>query len=126
MADEITAALTLKVANGNADFSRQIFETNFDQSAVGGNGGIMSVPTTAAGTAIPLGSLSGGNLGWAYFRNTDPTNFVEIGVQVAGTFYAFGKLPPGEFTLIQLNVTNAPYARADTAAVEMEYWIARR
>lgn len=126
MANEIKAAATLKVDNGNASFARTISEVNFTQSAAGGNGSIMSVPTTAAGTAVPLGSLTGGTLGWAIFRNTDATNFVEIGIQTGGVFYSFGKLLAGEFALIPLSVANAPYTRADTAAVNLEFWIAKR
>jgi hypothetical protein len=41
---------------------------------------------------------------------------------VSGTFYPFGKLLPGEVALLRLG-TSAPYARADTAAADLEFGV---
>jgi len=80
----------------------------------------MSVPTTAGGTVIPLGSV--GTLGWAYFKNLDATNYVEIQTATSGT--KFIKLLPHEFCMFRFATTiTAPAALANTSAVLMQYMI---
>lgn len=82
-----------------------------------------SIPTTAAGTLIDFGDLS--TYGLCYFLNKDDTNFVEIGLQVAATFYPLCKLLPGQECKVWLG-TASVYARADTAAVELDVQAAER
>lgn len=60
--------------------------------------------------------------GWARFENLDSTNFVQIGIDVSAAFHPFVKLKAGEFCILRLG-TNAPYAKADTAAVQLDYEI---
>jgi len=55
--------------------------------------GAMSVPTTAGGTALPLGGLAGAALGRYEIVNLDPTNYVELLTAVSGT--RMNKIPPG-------------------------------
>lgn len=53
--------------------------------------------------------------------NLDPTNFVEYGVQVAGTFYPVGELQPGETYVVRLSRNlGTLYLRANTASVEVQ------
>jgi len=61
--------------------------------------------------------------GWARFENLDATNFVEIGVDVAAAFVPFLKLLPNEPPVFVRLATNAPYAKANTAAVRLDYEI---
>jgi len=70
--------------------------------------------------AIVLQDVS--SCGWARFENLDATNYVELGVVVAATFYPFIKLKATEFCIIRLG-SNAPYAKANTAAVQLDYEI---
>jgi hypothetical protein len=70
--------------------------------------------------ALGLGSLT--TPGFAVFQNLDATNFIELGIDDTGTFEAFAKLKPGEIGMIRLT-TLAPYAKADTAAVDLFYLI---
>jgi hypothetical protein len=82
----------------------------------------LSIPTTAGGTLLPVGaSLT--PVGWALFQNLDPTNYLQIGVQVAGTFYPLLRLMPGDppqsMRLDGLTV----YALAHTAACNLQYTI---
>lgn len=86
-------------------------------------------PTKAAGVAnigfaaheaLPMQDVSAA--GWAFFENLDATNFVRLGIDSAGTFVPFLKLMPGESVIVRL-ATNAPYAKADTAAVQLDYEI---
>lgn len=60
--------------------------------------------------------------GWAIFINRDPTNFIELRVATAGA--KFAKLKPGEFALLRLGSgAQVPYAIADTAACQLQYFI---
>lgn len=60
-----------------------------------------------------------GTPGMAIFRNLDPTNYVEIGLEVAATFYPFLKLKPGDPPAI-FRISGTLYARANTAAVDLD------
>lgn len=70
----------------------------------------------AAHEALAMGDVAAA--GYAFFRNLDATNFVLIGTDAAGTFHPFAKLKKGEAGVIRLG-TNAPYAKADTGAVNL-------
>jgi hypothetical protein len=72
----------------------------------------------AAHEAIALaGDL--GTPGMAMFTNLDETNFVELGLEVAATFYPFAKLLPGE-TAGPFRIGGTLFAKADTAACELD------
>lgn len=58
--------------------------------------------------------------GWAYFRNRDATNYVEIGVDVAATFYPVIRLNTGESCAVRLTQGVDIYAQANTAAVILQ------
>ena len=82
--------------------------------------GIMAVPTTAGGTAIPVSALA--NLGLALFMNADPTNYVEILTAVSGT--AFVKLLPGDVAVFRFDpAVSAPAMLAHTASANVEFLI---
>jgi hypothetical protein len=83
--------------------------------------GTVSIATTSAGEALVLQDVA--SLGWARFENMDTTNYIEVGVQVAGTFYPFLKLLAGEYSFVRLSSAIAPYARANTAAAQLDYEI---
>jgi len=117
VADEITLNLKLAVSNG-------FLVQRFDPSTLT----VTMTGTTAAGgaqtiatTVTSLGITNVSTCGYAYFRNTDATNYVEIGTGT-GTFVAFAKLKAGEAAILRLG-TNAPTARANTAAVNLQYFI---
>lgn len=61
--------------------------------------------------------------GWAIFVNLDVTNFINLKVATSGAIFA--KLKPGEFALLRLGSgAQVPYAIADTAACQLEVFIA--
>ena len=66
-------------------------------------------------TALVLGGVT--SPGFAYFKNLDPTNYIEIGrMDITGTnFVPVIKLNALQYTMGWI-VTNAPYAKAHTAA----------
>lgn len=70
--------------------------------------------------AINLGEASAP--GYALFINRDETNFIELRVGTAGA--KFAKLKAGEVALLRLGSgAQVPYAIADTAACQLEYFI---
>lgn len=120
MANEISYSLSLSVAKGSLSDSKSTSGTA-NMNGTHYAGGAMNVPTTAGGTVIPLGSVA--TTGFTWLRNLDGTNYVEIGVQVAGTFYPLLRLKPGEPQVVRFSPSQAPYALANTAAVALEYRI---
>lgn len=70
--------------------------------------------------AIQLGEVTAP--GWVLFINRDATNFVELRVATSGA--KFAKLKAGEFAFLRLGSgAQVPYAIADTAAVQLEYFL---
>jgi len=70
--------------------------------------------------ALELGDISTG--GWAIMANRDSTNFVEIRSGTGGTNLI--KIKAGETCCVRLSGdASAPYAIADTAAVELEIFM---
>ena len=78
----------------------------------------MTTPNTT-GEALSVTDVS--TTGWSYFRNLGPTNYVDLGTGTT-TFVAFARLKAGEAAIMRLG-TNAPTARANTAAVNLQYYI---
>lgn len=119
MADEITVSASLICVNGNFSFDRRINSVSVDQATQGSNGGVQIIGS-GAHEQIEIGDLA--TEGWAIFRNLDDTNFVDIGVDVAATFYPVMRLKPGEPTVCRVS-TVVLYAQADTADVNLEFMI---
>ena len=120
MSDEVTFDLEIDYAKGGAAIlNRKIIDLSIDQENDGMAGGIQNVGFEAH-EALDMGDIS--TAGICFMRNMDDTNYVEIGVDVSGVFYPFIKLKAGEPWQGRLG-TNAPYAKANTAAVELEYWV---
>ena len=78
------------------------------------SGGTQSIGN-AAHEAIVITELT--TLGVCQFRNMDATNYVEIGVDVAATFYPLVRLNAGEEWPFRMAQGITPYAQANTAAV---------
>ena len=98
-------------------------------TGVGSYDFVASQPAVAAGVAtigfaaheaIPMGDVT--TAGWAVFKNVSAANYVEIGTDVAAAFVPSLKLKPAEQFAVRLG-TNAPYAKANTAAVQLQYRI---
>ena len=117
MADEITYRNTLSVRKGTlvqAVDSGQSLATMTGTTSIGG---VQTVGTSDE--ALTIGS-DVGTLGFAWFLNTATTNYVEIGVKPAGTFYPLIKLKAVESAGFRFG-TNAPYVKANTASVNLHY-----
>lgn len=127
MANEITVASFLQYVNSAAGIPQVSFPfTNATkQVSIAGKNyvlGTKSFPTTAGGTAIPLGGVSTSG-GWAIFQNLDATNYAQILNAVSGTVFA--RLTPADPPIV-LRLDDgvaAPAILANTAAVEVAYMI---
>jgi len=123
MANEIrmNGSLTINATNLNETFNPG--SISVDLASNKGDGGVQEIShsgSAAQGEALSVTDVSVG--GVYFFRNTDETNYVEIGFQVSSTFHAFLKLLPGEYSIGRIG-TAAPYARANTANVNLQYRI---
>ena len=123
MANEIYYTLGLQIVNGNLLLDINDLARTCDMAGTIVARDVKAVPTTAAGTALDLASIS--TQGFAHFINLDATNYIEIGVQVSSTFYPFVKLKAGEACLLPLG-TSAPFARANTASVNLDFVVCER
>ena len=118
MANEITVSASLAFLKGSAAATLAKAATKFTVSGAHFSSTVFNVPTTAGGTAIPLGSVTAG--GWCFIQNNDPTNYVQLLTAVSGT--AFMRLMPGEFAAFRIDAgLTAPAALAHTAACDLEY-----
>lgn len=117
MANEFTISTSMRYSSGN-DAETRKDQYNVDQTSVplGGGPGVQSIGTTHE--ALNTTGLT--NLGIAYFKNLDDTNFVDIGVDVSAAFYPLIRLLPGESTVFRFSATSTPYLKADTAAVRVQ------
>ena len=82
--------------------------------------GVQNVGTTYE--VIDLASLATDG-GPAWFYNRDDTNFVEIGREISAAFEAFLKIPPQCVAFLPGVSDKDLYAKADTAAIDLEYII---
>ena len=118
MSGEISYSFQLNLRNGDLIDLYSSGALLADQSTAAAMRNTTTVP--AAKTLLDLGSLT--TPGWAVFKNLDDTNFIEVGIDVGGTFYPFLKLEPGEECPAKLGIT-AIYAQADTSPVKLYYII---
>lgn len=123
-ANEITISQTLQYLNAALGITPaiELSEVPTQFTITGKNYAFIttSVPTTAGGTAIPLGNL--GSLGFAIFKNLDATNYVTILTAVSGT--GFIRIPPlGSVAIYFDPGITAPAMLSHTAACLVQYLI---
>lgn len=120
MANEIQPFVSLKATKGNLKIPKH----GGTSQSITMTGSVYASGSPSIGTgaheALPMQDVS--TAGWAYFRNADATNYVEIGYDTNGTFRAFLKLKAGEECVCRLT-QNAPYAQANNGAVVLQYLI---
>lgn len=122
MANEITLSASLSVRKGYLDSGARPRSRSFTLNAAtpAKASGVKSFTHTTH-TAIPIGDVA--TLGWARFENVDAANYIDIGIVVSGTFYPTARLKAGEFFPLRLVPAVTYYAKANTAAVLLDYEI---
>ena len=118
MAQEINVSVSLSATKGYLSES-VVTAVNPDMAGTRSFANVQAIGTTHEVLVVNADIATAG---WAYFRNLDATNYVELGVVVAATFYPFAKLKAGVPQLIHLSST-AIYAKANTAACDLKYII---
>lgn len=112
MGDEIRISATLRYAK-NQESSSITTAFTADQTGSAFESGLQTVGTSEE--ALVKGDI--GTIGYVGVRNTDATNFVELGAVTAE--YSV-KLAPGEGCVMPWKRTNI-YAKADTASCKVAY-----
>jgi hypothetical protein len=117
VADEITLNASLSIAATNLRESFAPGNLTIDLASTAGAGGSQTIGTTYE-QVVSGDTVSGGVF---FFRNVDETNYVEVGIEHSGTtFVPFLKLLPGEYSVGRL-ASATIYAKANTAAVNLQY-----
>lgn len=119
MADEISVSLTLSAINGKMKLPAVSSAFRANQTTARFSSNVQNIGTTHEALTIG-GDIS--TAGWGIFQNNDSTNYVDIGVDVSGTFHPLARIKAGESHAFRL-ATNSPYAKANTAAVNLQYTI---
>lgn len=114
MANELTISFQSLLRNGGLSDNHSSGSLAIDQSSAKLIRNVQTIGTVEE--ALEMADVT--NAGYAIFENLDDTNFVEIGI--SGSMFV--KLKAGEKCILRLT-TNAPYAIADTADVELFYVI---
>ena len=117
MANEVTFNGSIVIRSGF--FFEQINpgSIQIDLASDVGDGGVQDIGT-ATHEALPTANAGDGGL--YFFRNLDSTNYVEVGLDDTGSFVSFLKLLPAEYSIGRLS-SSAIYAKANTAAVDLQY-----
>jgi hypothetical protein len=118
--NELTYQFQVLLRNGNLQDQYSSNSKTANQATAALVRNVQAISADVTGFALDLGGVA--VPGFAVFQNLDATNFVEIGSFSGGTFYPFLKLKAGEQQLARISVA-APYARADTAPVNLFYLI---
>lgn len=114
MANELSLSFTLSYSHGNAAWPSQTVAGNVTVTGTAVMNAVQNIGT--AEETLVLGDVSPS--GYALFKNLDGTNYVELG-KAAGTYVL--KLKAGEFAVLRLDSWATIYAKANTAAVDLEY-----
>jgi len=115
MASELTLQIKASYTKGGAAFSRTLNKT-LDVSGTALQHAVQNIGT--AEETLGLGDVT--PAGYAVFLNLDASNYVELG-KATGVYVL--KLKAGEFALMRLDTWSTIYAKANTAAVNLEYWL---
>lgn len=120
MADELTITAALRYESG-VQRAAIVPAALVVDAGVAPHHTVQSVGTSEE--AIALGDLlTLGTLGYAFFRNLDATNYVSIRAGTGET--SLIRLQPGEWCVFPFDgAATAPYAIANTAAVNLEVCI---
>jgi hypothetical protein len=116
MASELTITTVTSYSKGNVAIQSN---TTRKQITVTGNVAVEAVQSIGTSEeTLALGEVATNLAGYAWFYNTDATNYVEIG-NATGAYQI--KLKAGEVALLRLDAWAAIYAKANTAAVLLQY-----
>jgi hypothetical protein len=118
MANEITATATLRVAKSG--FDQTVTRTkSIDMTGTHFNYTVQNIGTTAE--ALSLGDVA--TPGMIYVRNTDASNYVEIGRTISATWQPFALVRAGEVAMFRSAASITLQGKANGSACDCEVWI---
>lgn len=89
----------------------------------GANMGVQQIGTTAED--LDYGDVAAANAGYLYLENLDSTNYVEYGLNDAGTIKKVGRLKPGEIAFFRVNPSAQVMMQANTGPVNVGFRLYR-
>jgi len=120
MANEITYAVSIQVSKGGASISSGSISDTIDMTGVDMGTVTQSIGTSNEALDIPADVSGDVHL---VVKNLDSTNYVEIFSDNASN-HLMSKLNAGEAcSLRNVGSSSALYARANTAACQIQFWI---
>lgn len=118
MANELSIVTTLSVSKSNLQLSRT---ANYRADVSGTHASLVEQAIGTSNEALDI-HADIATKGFAYFRNTDATNYIEIGVRDgSAVFIPFAKLKPGETALFRISAATTLYGKANTATATLEH-----
>jgi len=93
---------------------------NFSNTGTDVDDFIVTVATTGTNISPVNASSTPMNV---FMKNTDSTNFVDIGYDDGGTLRDLIRLLPGEYCNFKLEPSRTLRAQADTASVDLQYML---
>jgi hypothetical protein len=124
MANEITASTHLRIEKGNLIEENSITE-QYDMTGTRVFCNVQAVGTTHEAIAM---SADITDYGYAWIRNLDATNYVELGLLDSDTtFKPFSRLYAGQVALLPLTSSAVTYyAKANTGACDLQIKVGQR
>ena len=119
MANEITITAKLLCQNGNFEASTNASRISVTQSALGCQKAVQEIGTSYE--QVILGDVS--TEGYAMFRNLDATNFIQLGLDGGASLTPVVRLKAGEVALFRIDAGATIFAKADTAACDLDVLI---
>ena len=115
MANEISLTISASLTNGNLKDTFSPGQIQVTQTTPRLHNSVVAAATTAE--VLVLGDIT--DVGYAFFRNLDATNFVHIGVGTTGGIAALVKLMAGQVCCMPLTTGSTFMVEADTSPVEL-------
>jgi|SRR5581483_5940757 len=115
MANELQFTGGTSLANGSLSDSTPAQTLLVNQAAAA----LLSKVVSIATSATDLSTTGITTLGWAWFQNLDPNNYVQYGPKSGGAMVVMGQLNPGEWALLRLVPGITVTLQANTAACQV-------
>jgi len=117
MAGELTTAVSFRYSKNGVELARSIGGT-IDVSGNAFCYAIQNIGTTEENLIVNDVSTNG----YCIVKNVDATNYVTLGKTISAVYQPFLKIKPGESQLIRFD-SGTIQAKANTAAINLEYWL---
>lgn len=120
MSEELTVTCQLLVSNGSLEITKTPGSQAIDMAGTAYSAGVQAISPSYEQIDISA-ELSA--KGWAYFRNLDSDEAVQIGLEVSSAFYPMIELDPAEACVLPLADVDL-YAEAQgTTDIDLEYLV---